>query len=937
MPGIELHADFDRDGRLTRSADERTARLSWPGAIVVANLDRDQRALPPSVSSGGTPEPDYDIATAFQRDDELVPVEIRVATGALGTGERLRVRCSGILHTRIRLSDRAGVIVPHRLGHPEDFELPAVPASGVLALTLQVRTIAGASFGRLSNLELGYRDDPREETRFELTIFRVDVTARMHSEDRGRFSVAPVILDDRMATPIRLYIVNKPENLPSRHDVRRAATAARVPLVQVPSSIANGDAWLQDQYQHAMMQGPDGSRQMILHLPRLRHENSNQTVADNLEDFVNSHFRSRNIAMFNDLWDRIISVNTTGGGVLRINFRQIDAWMKSVGHLLRVSRQLDRFGALVSSSWRAIDDTDWVDALGSMNANLRRLKDTIDAAIDEAQPERATLQNGLKTAAEQLVREARRGFSTTGSGAALSVTSLVAGQSVSLPAQTARRLFLRGRQMHSSANYGGNIESTPPVPGAPLGKILLGNVTFSEGGGEFVDPDLLRLLAKQKKQPIVEINTVWLRVGHVDEMIAVVPHRSSGFSVLHASSAAAMAILRQAEARYRSGLPLAHPNKFTGIHRPSGVLSRLMDDGSNPVTRLFRGKAWLHHHRPAQPGQVTQSHEPPSIYLRLAASLAGSGGFNVHRIGFVPGEGPDRRYPADITPSEIIFAERDVNGAGVNDGIDTTLLAPSRSLLGTELGVPVLPVPVLWDRVDNLGLFNASYWNQPTTAFSPDIANMQVINGHLLVPKPYGPRMRRDDAIFVVRAAMKSVGMPNDIRDRVGPRIIARRRMTRDVFWVEKVDRATLFSSIGTIRASYGGMQTKSDVKAGFRDSFPGADDAGLERRLIAPNRRHFDSSGYLRNDFTRLVVNDGMVDLFELFTAAVADHLGVRLHFVDSWYYHVRDGQIHCGTNVLRRPRRLGGMNVWDAPDVSFRSQTIIFEEEPVGGAGAG
>lgn len=937
MPGIELHADFDRDGRLTRSADERAARLIWPGAILVANLDRDQRVLPSRVSGGDTPEPDYSMATAFSRDDELLPLEIRVTPGALGTGERLRIRCSGIMHTRIRLSDRAGIIVPHRLGHPEDFELPSLPPSGVLALTLQVRTIAGASFGRLSNLELEYRDDPREETRFELSVLRVDVLDRTHTEDFGRFSVAPFILDDRITTATRIYIVNTPENLPSRFDVSRAVAAASVPLVEVPVSLTGGDTWLQDQYQHAMMQGADNFRQLILHLPRLRHENSDETVTDNLEDFVNSHFRSRNIAMFNDLWDRVISVNTTDGGVLRINFRQIDAWIKSVGRLLRVSHQLDTYGALASPSWQPIDDTDWVDALRNMSANLRRLNNAIDDALDESQPERADLLNGLKNAAAQMVREAMQGISSTGSGDTLSVTSSVAGQSVSLIAQTARRLFLRGRQMHDAANYGGNIESTPPVPGAPLGKILIGNVTFPDGDGEFVDPDLLRLLAKQKKQPIVEINTSWLRVGHVDEMIAVVPHRSAGFSILHASSAAAMAILREAEARYRSGLSLYHPNKITGIHRPSGVLSRLMNEGSHPVTRLFRGKAWMHQHRPADPGQVTRSHDPPSIYLRLAAALGGTSGFNIHRIGFVPGEGPDRRYPADITPSEIIFAERDVNGESVNDGMDTALLEPSRARLRTELGVPVLPIPVLWDRVDNLGLFTANYWNQPTTAFSPDIVNMQVLNGHLLVPKPYGPRMNRDDAIYVVRAAMEAIGMPSNIRDRVGPRIVARRRMTQDFFWVERVESATLFSSIGTIRASYGGMETVSDVKAGFRDSFPGADDAELERRLIAPNRRSFDSSGYLRKDFTRLIVNDGMVDLFELFTAAVIDHLGVQLHFVDSWYYHIRDGQIHCGTNVLRRPRRLSGMNVWDAPDVSFRSQTIIFEDEVVGGTGTG
>jgi hypothetical protein len=104
MPGLEIHADYDRDGRLTGSAAERAARLVWPGAIVVANLDRDQRVLPARPSSGGTPPPDYDIATAFSRDDELLPIRIRVASGALGAGERLRIRCSGIMHTRIRLS-----------------------------------------------------------------------------------------------------------------------------------------------------------------------------------------------------------------------------------------------------------------------------------------------------------------------------------------------------------------------------------------------------------------------------------------------------------------------------------------------------------------------------------------------------------------------------------------------------------------------------------------------------------------------------------------------------------------------------------------------------------------------------------------------------------------------------------------------------------------
>lgn len=934
MPGIELHADFDRDGRLSESASERAARLDWPGAIVVANLDADRRTLPVRPASGDTPEADYDIATAFSRDDELVPLRIRVAAGALGTGERLRIQCSGVMHTRVRLSTADGRIVPHRLGAPEEYELPSPATSGVLNLTLQVRTIAGAAFGRLSGLDLRYRPDPREESRFELTLVRVDAQAQRHVEDHGRFTVAPVILDDRTTVAQRVYMVNAGYNWPAFHDMHRAATAARVPVVDVDWRLSDGDIWLQDQYQHGAMQGARRSRQIVLHLPRFRHNNTLDSVTNNLEDFVNSHFRSRNIGLFNDLWDRVMVVNTSSGGVLRAGFREIRDWTFGAMRVANVADRLDRYGMLTGQPWEPRATGDFVATVRDMSTALRRLQEAIATATTDAPAERATLLNGLGDAAAQMVRAATADYAVTGSGDAAQFVSTIAGQRVSLPADTARRLQARGVQMHNSSNYGGNIESTPPVNGAPLGKIIIGNAPDPDSGGDFVDPDLLRLLAKQKKQPIVEIDTTWLNVGHVDEMMAVVPHARSGFSILHASSAAAMSILREAEALYRSGLPLAHPDNAPGPRRPSGVLSRLMSEGSHPVTRLLRGKLWEHIHSPAEAGTVASIHEPPDIYLQLAYQLGGSDGLNIHRIGVVSGEGPARWYHADITPSELIYCERDGAGVSVNDTIDETVLTDSRTTLAEETGVPVLPIPVLFDRIDSTASFRERHaWNK-TSAFAPDMANMQVLNGHLMVPKPYGPRMRRDDAIAVVRAAMDAVGMPTRIRDRVGSRLIARRRMTREVYWVEKAPPAYLMSSpTGIIRASYGGMETEADVIAAFKDSFPGADDAELQRRLIRPNSRRFTSSGQLREDFSQIVVADDMVDLFELWTAAVAEETGASLHFVDTWAYHLGDGQIHCGTNVVRRPRRIGGVDAWDAPDHEFRSGVVTFAPEEVTG----
>jgi hypothetical protein len=370
---------------------------------------------------------------------------------------------------------------------------------------------------------------------------------------------------------------------------------------------------------------------------------------------------------------------------------------------------------------------------------------------------------------------------------------------------------------------------------------------------------------------------------------------------------------------------------------PSGILQRVMIDGSAPVTRLFRGKAWLHTHPRLEERITTPKIDPPDIYYRLCYAMgttAGHTGYSVHRIGYVPGQGPDRHYPADITPIEVLWTERDSKGMSSNREYDERLLEPSRSILRRELdGAPILPVPVLFDRMHDVGRLRRGETFQPTTAFTPDMVNMQVLNGHLVVPKPYGPRMRVDDAVAVVRAAMTEVQMPDDIKSRVGRRLIAARRMTRGEYWVERVHPALVLSGSGTIVESYGGMETKDDVTAVFRDSFPTADAAERERRIIQPHLRHFDAQGWLKNDFSLFRFDDGMVDLFELWMAAIAAHLGVRLHFVDSWFYHLHDGQIHCGTNVLHRPppSTLRLPNVWDSADHLFRTRTIEFPDEDV------
>jgi hypothetical protein len=132
---------------------------------------------------------------------------------------------------------------------------------------------------------------------------------------------------------------------------------------------------------------------------------------------------------------------------------------------------------------------------------------------------------------------------------------------------------------------------------------------------------------------------------------------------------------------------------------------------------------------------------------------------------------------------------------------------------------------------------------------------------------------------------------------------------------------------------SFRGLHSTDELLEMFRDSFPGASEARLNREFLRPNRRVAQIvSGTVgqhgQSEPVQVSLKDRMVDLFELWMVAVAAELGVTIHFVDTWFYHLRDGQVHCGTNVLRHPVRSGTTRSYDLPDHPFRGQSFEFEE---------
>jgi hypothetical protein len=138
------------------------------------------------------------------------------------------------------------------------------------------------------------------------------------------------------------------------------------------------------------------------------------------------------------------------------------------------------------------------------------------------------------------------------------------------------------------------------------------------------------------------------------------------------------------------------------------------------------------------------------------------------------------------------------------------------------------------------------------------------------------------------------------------------------------------YSGTTTLHTIYEGLETEAQVIDQFKDSFPDASDDDLRRLIVKPNKRHFDARGRLRDGWRRFELDDGMVDLFEAYVLAVGDELDARVSWIDSWFYHVRIGEIHCGTNVLRVPSRASKLpNVWNVPDLEYAPQPQEFEME--------
>jgi hypothetical protein len=879
------------------------------GAVVVPNLDRDDRALPEKVTATKAIVLDVDEPKRPRPDDEIAKLLVRTKK-AMPAGEcRLFLSLNGTRKAIFRVVDDARKPIPEDSG----LRLVPIPTPKTKAtFGLEVTTLAGAP-----KRETDYGKSEPGRLYDERDLYLKLICRAPHGGvvelDRGKFTAAPLILFDDASPAERLYIAVLPENGPSVRDVT-AALPGGVKLIPVPADVSHGDAWLQDQFAVGYCEGPTSTIRMLVHLPRSRANVVRTKSGENLAGFVRGHFPAKNIGLCDDFWKRALPVTDAAGVAHMLEFGDSEPVLLELSTIFQLLRQvIDELTHLLSGKLelparvrsdlgvaRAELPKLGVRLLEELRALARRAKD--DAEKGRLEARAAALQTEAKGVIGKLAMVRKGVYRMSLAGTAIEITG-----------DELTRLHGRLQQMHDGVNYGGNIRVMPPSKDAKLGKIVLGN-TQNVLGDELVDPELLRLLRSQRVQPIVQIETWWLHVGHADEIVAFVPHKGKPeFSIARASGTLALAILKEADAQYVNGLQIVDPK------RRLDSVARTMSDGTSPVTFLLRGKRWLHEH----PKGAFTALEPPLIYRRLAGRL---GAFSLE-APYTPGEGDNRHYPARISLREIIAGED-----GTNREIDDQFLDYLDEVLRNAAPeAAIVELPVLFDAIPErattlaeqragLGKTFKDFNDFTTSAFTPDIVNMQVLGSRLLVPRPYGPRMKMVDALAVTRRVLQQRGH-EALAKKVDEKLFKALKLEGAIHWAHA-------------ELPDGRLGTARDIAEEFKDGFPGLSVDAIAKKIITKNGAAFKPGGDLKPNWHKLVIPEETIDLFEAYTSVALLPTGAAIHWVDSWFYHLRLGEIHCGTNVLRSKAK-DRPKWWNLPEAIDLQDRVTISRRPTAARG--
>jgi hypothetical protein len=305
MALLIIHADFDHDGLISRSAAEQSLSQDPPGLIILPNIDADGKILPVTVKKGAPITLDYQRSkSGFDRDLGNILVEITAASAT-----KLRFSLIGVGAERFTFFDEKNQKLP-QTGTQFDF---TVPGAGTFPFLIEVNSLPGTP---LTSQE----DDV--PTHIAVNVDLLDAAGRELATEQITVSAAPVILIGDIEPVQRIYMCEIPEkdpidrgNLPSVTGVSEVIKKIPdVDLVLIPAEVNNRDAWIQDQFQLGYCQSATGLMRVIVHLPRLRSNVIQSEFHSNLATFIPEHFPSINLGLFQDFYERDVGSGTDKQG-----------------------------------------------------------------------------------------------------------------------------------------------------------------------------------------------------------------------------------------------------------------------------------------------------------------------------------------------------------------------------------------------------------------------------------------------------------------------------------------------------------------------------------------------------------------------------------------------------------------------------------------------
>jgi hypothetical protein len=900
MAPLKIFGDFDQDGRISRKQGEQDLRNVFPGLIVLPNIDADWRRLPRKVVPG-KPVPLDHTRTRSGTDNEGAKIIVQISDS---DARLLHFAISDGVAEFLAFTDSRRQLV-RRKG--EVFETD-ISGAGNHVFRLESTTMRGSP---LAGLAAG-------ASSFTVTVTARAADGRVLEEDAIIATFAPWLIHDNLSPPERLYMCEISEeepidrgNLPSVTEVGEIVRSLRgVDFVTIPKEVNNGDAWIQDQFQMGYCRSPGAQIDVVVHLPRLRSNISQNSLSTNLSAMVHSHYPSVDLGVFKDFYGRKLGEAATVSGSKKIiRFQdsfELSRRMDRVWNLWALVRKF-YFKADITKSVRDLSveaDLFGMNLMGYFEARsklasvVKRTRNILDKRADIA----------LKKGHKELLQQQRAILAAHLTLVNKTIILLAKERKVRIPTDAFGDLVFTDGQIddfdenmigkHDSMNFGGNLEVSPPLKDAPLGKIAFGANRATNA--RTADADVVMFLESQVVQPFVDIETAWLDVAHVDEIMAFLPAPAleAKAAVAVASPGLGMAIIDAAFAVYIEGGGTKALTAGTDENQVHPAFRDRTTDGKAPITLMLRGRYWLHH----VPRDAFATIEPPTIYLDMARHYPVDfhlvqDGSEVIELNHQPGQ--DRYYNASLSIREMRYF-----GRFTNDWLAENKILPLRRFLSTEFrDLDQIEIPVLYDEVNwienkETKEFAPDFEREQTSAFLPNGVNMQSLGDHVLIPRQYGPRASpRVAARILQRAAPDLAGL-------FSADAFTRRGLDRTVHWIKS-----------PIYPGASGSDL-ARIASQFKDGFPDMKDEEIREAILATNKHHFaglnptDELPDLKDGWRRLSIPEGRVDLFEAFIQMRLESIGLKVHFVDSWYYHIRFGEIHCGTNVVRR--RPKGVPKW-------------------------